>query len=86
MKLAPDLGPNGFQRSPLAGKGQSFIVLSSICDSGEFVIHIGVTECHMLHIPGRVAQSVTCLAADTCLTANPGFGSSIWPGPILCED
>ena len=28
-------------------------------------------------IPGRVAQSVTCLATDTSLTADPGVGSSI---------
>ena len=27
--------------------------------------------------PGRVAQSVTCLATDVCLTANPGVESSI---------
>ena len=32
----------------------------------------------MLHIlPGRVAQSVTCLATDACLTADPGVASSI---------
>ena len=24
------------------------------------------------HTPGRVAQSVTCLATDACLTADPG--------------
>ena len=29
------------------------------------------------YIPGRVAQSVTCLATDACLTANPGVASSI---------
>ena len=29
------------------------------------------------HIPGRVAQSVTCLATDACLTAIPGVASSI---------
>ena len=28
-------------------------------------------------MPGRVAQSVTCLATDTCLTADPGVASSI---------
>ena len=28
-------------------------------------------------IPGRVAQSVTCLATDACLTADPGVASSI---------
>ena len=30
-----------------------------------------------IHIPGRVAQSVTCLATDACLTAIPGVVSSI---------
>ena len=29
------------------------------------------------HIPGRVAQSVTCLATEACLTADPGVASSI---------
>ena len=28
-------------------------------------------------IPGRIAQSVTCLATDACLTAIPGVASSI---------
>ena len=27
-------------------------------------------------VPGRVAQSVTCLATDACLTADPGVVSS----------
>ena len=30
-----------------------------------------------LNLPGRVAQSVTCLATDACLTADPGVASSI---------
>ena len=30
----------------------------------------------LVNKPGRVAQSVTCLAADTCLTADPGVSSS----------
>ena len=29
------------------------------------------------HPPGRVVQSVTCLATDACLTADPGVASSI---------
>ena len=29
------------------------------------------------NIPGRVAQSVTCLATDACMTADPGVASSI---------
>ena len=28
-------------------------------------------------LPGCVAQSVTCLATDACLTADPGVGSLI---------
>ena len=28
-------------------------------------------------LPGRVAQSITCLATDACLTADPGVASSI---------
>ena len=28
-------------------------------------------------MPGRVTQSVTCLATDACLTADPGVASSI---------
>ena len=34
---------------------------------------------HMFKLmgPGRVAQSVTCLATDECLTADPGVASSI---------
>ena len=28
-------------------------------------------------VPGRVAQSVTCLATDACLTADPGVASLI---------
>ena len=31
----------------------------------------------------RVVQSVMCLTADTCLTADPGVASSIEPVPIL---
>ena len=30
-----------------------------------------------LYMPGRIAQSITCLATDACLTANPGVASSI---------
>ena len=29
------------------------------------------------YLPGRIAQSVTCLATDVCLTADPGVASSI---------
>ena len=28
-------------------------------------------------MPGRIAQSVTCLATDACLTTDPGVASSI---------
>ena len=41
-------------------------------------LHIYVS-CVMspMALPGHVAQSVTCLATDGCLTADPGVASSI---------
>ena len=38
-------------------------------------IHLG--RYNVGYIPGRIAQSVTCLATDACLTADPGVASSI---------
>ena len=32
---------------------------------------------YIRYLPGRVAQSVTCLATDAYLTADPGVASSI---------
>ena len=32
---------------------------------------------HQVSKPGRVVQSVTCLATDACLTADPGVASLI---------
>ena len=46
----------------------------SLCKSLEYSMTVKLlTE----HQPGRVAQSVTCLATDACLTADPGVASSI---------
>ena len=51
------------------------------------MIVIQYHSCYSLHLvnknffrstaPGRVAQSVMCLATDVCLTADPGVASSI---------
>ena len=35
------------------------------------------TDVFLYILPGRVAQSVTCLATDACLTADPGVVCSI---------
>ena len=32
---------------------------------------------YLFTVPGRVAQSVTCLATDACLSADPGVASLI---------
>ena len=32
---------------------------------------------HIIIAPGRIAQSVTCLATDACLTADPGVANLI---------
>ena len=36
-----------------------------------------VHSARLLEVPGPVAQSVTCVTAETCLTADPGVVSSI---------
>ena len=36
-----------------------------------------ISNCQSIYIPGRVAQSVTCLATDASLTADPGVACSI---------
>ena len=42
------------------------------------VRQMGCMFCDLhVSLPGRVAQSVTCLATDACLTADPGVASSI---------
>ena len=39
----------------------------------DFLTHFLISQV----IPGHIAQSVTCLATDACLTADPGVASSI---------
>ena len=46
--------------------GKYFNILASLYSSSSW-----------FDLPGRVAQSVTCLATDACLTADPGVTSSI---------
>ena len=41
------------------------------------VQYLTTTKSNKELVPGRVAQSVTCLATDACLTAYPGVASSI---------
>ena len=49
-------------------------LLKVLCNLIAFKFHICIT---LINLPGRVAQSVTCLATDACLTADPGIASSI---------
>ena len=53
---------------------------SFICHSlGNYKYHCGKIEIKLPYygLLGRVAQSVTCLATDACLTADPGVASWI---------
>ena len=45
----------------------------SLCTISECILQGNI----FIFSPGRVAQSVTCLAIDACLTADPGVASSI---------
>ena len=44
--------------------------------AGDYIIGYTFKNTYV-NIPGRVAQSVTCLATDACLTADPGVASLI---------
>ena len=50
---------------------------NSVVNSIVFVNYRTIVSLDNPSIPGRVAQSVTCLATDACLTADPGVASSI---------
>ena len=57
-------------------KSRSRLKTTSLCrviDSFELNYYFAKTDL----LPGRVAQSVTCLVTDVCLTADPGVASSI---------
>ena len=47
------------------------------CTSRVYFDNVTLTSHKMTLKPGRVAQSLTCLATDACLTADPGVASSI---------
>ena len=50
------------------------------CMNNLYISHRSLYDNYRITIfrsPGRVAQSVTCLATDACLTAYPGVASSI---------
>ena len=53
----------------------------SVRTNFELYPYLGKMICNLClyerYLPGRVAQSVTCLATDACLTADPGVASLI---------
>ena len=51
--------------------------LAIICKSFRVLLLKGLFFDICTEETGRVAQSVTCLATDACLTADPGVASSI---------
>ena len=62
----------------------SFLKMTYPVSAGQGFIHHFMGHWQTVHnqirydiIPGRVAQSVTCLATDACPTADPGVASSI---------
>ena len=56
-----------------------FLSLKGGCTGSSESTLVKMPHCWKSHVrsPGRVAQSVTCLATDACLTANSGVASSI---------
>ena len=60
------------------GSMRHLISASTICLQNVLLKELNKNEkYHPTILPGRVAQSVTCLATDACLTADPGVASLI---------
>ena len=55
----------------------STVILLPSADSRRVVVSYKPKYVHEVLVPGRVAQSVTCLATVACLTADPGVASLI---------
>ena len=55
-------------------KNEDFLTFNSTDAVSVQIINV---KCQQLLSPGRVAQSVTCLATDASLTADPGVARSI---------
>ena len=57
------------------------ILISASRRLGQYCYSLVDVSCFYMpstfYMPGRVAQSVTCMATDACLTADPGVASSI---------
>ena len=56
--------------------------MSTFFDISKTIIQQGASSFLCPHLPGRVAQSVTCLTTDAWLTADSG-GREFDPGPVL---
>ena len=59
-------------RKPASTKGA--VQTAHLCSLFSTLVVISMVH---WEVPGHVAQSVTCLATDACLTADPGVASSI---------
>ena len=51
--------------------------IKGLCQQRKLSIMQDYAISHINKSPGRIAQSVTCLATDASLTADPGVASSI---------
>ena len=74
IRVANILDPD--QTCCLAG----LILVQTVCKVYQQMVQIGK---QLTQVPGREVQSVTCLATDVSLTADPGVASSIPARPIL---
>ena len=60
----------------IEGASSRFTKDTVLCPEQDTIVDWNVNLNHH-HLPGRIAQSVTCLATDASLTADPGVASLI---------
>ena len=63
---------------PLTDRFILVLKINNTCYNNNVIRNIHDKHIHLkVTLPARLAQSVTCLATDACLTADPGVASSI---------
>ena len=77
--LAWDIAPQAGVQSPTSNPRFTLqLIALTLCmhDNFSSFCHLLISKSTFFE-PGRVVQSVTCLATDACLSADPGVASSI---------
>ena len=76
-RKTPKASNSSFFSTLVFSRPKTYIPSPSICPRFKQFGFSIMSHKHPICEPGHITQSVTCLATDACLTADPGVASSI---------